>query len=236
MKMSVTAGFLLALAGAVLPSPAAPAGKAPYQKDFDVRVGDLSSTGRNPYFVLEPGYVLTYQGTEDGQPAELVVTVLPETRVLAGIETRVVEERETSKGQISEVSRNFFAISKSTGDVYYFGEEVDNYKDGRLHGHEGSWLAGEHGYRFGLALPAQPKQGQRYFQEIAPGTAMDRAEILSLEDTLSTPAGRFEHVLKTRESSPLEPGVKEYKYYAPGVGLIRDGGLLLQKIDENGSH
>ena len=194
---------------------------------FDVDLSQLSPTGRNPYFILEPGYVLSFRGHEDKKEAGLVITVLDTTRTVAGVKTRLVEERETLNGQVSEVSRNYYAISTRTQDVYYFGEEVDAYRHGKLIGHPGSWLAGVDGNRFGLAMPGDPKVGLRYYQEIAPEIAMDRARIVNDSDSLDTPAGRFTHVLVIEETSPLEPDVKEYKYYAPGIGLLKDGGLRL---------
>src|SRR5262245_26161178 len=93
--------------------------------DFSVEKNELASTGRNPFFILEPGYQLEL---EDGAK-RLVITVLNETKLVDGVETRVVEERESDDGQLVEVSRNYFAISKRTNSVYYFGEEVDEYKD-----------------------------------------------------------------------------------------------------------
>jgi hypothetical protein len=56
---------------------------------------------------------------------------------------------------------------------------------------------------------------------------MDRAQIVSVSERVTTPAGTFEKCLKTEETTPLEPGDKEYKLYAPGVGLVRDGPLAL---------
>jgi hypothetical protein len=69
--------------------------------------------------------------------------------------------------------------------------------------------------------------GSRYYQEIAPGIAMDRAEIIDNSMTIETPAGKFENCLKIEETTPLEPAANEYKYYAPGVGLIIDENLKL---------
>jgi hypothetical protein len=76
-------------------------------------------------------------------------------------------------------------------------------------------------------MPARPEVGQKFYQEIAPEKAMDRFEVLSLSDAVDVPAGHYASCLKTEESSPLEPGVKEHKLYAPGVGLLVDGGLKL---------
>lgn len=198
----------------------------PWQKAFAVDKADLQAVGRNRYFVLEPGYTTVY---EDG-PVRLTITVLTEARVVDGVTTRVVEERETRAGQLVEVSRNFFAISRRTQDVYYFGEEVDIYEGGRIVNHEGAWLSGTHSARFGLMMPGRPVRGRRYYQEQAPGVALDRARILSVNETVTTPAGQFGDCLRIEETTPLEPNVKEYKYYAPGVGLVQDGSLKLVRF------
>ena len=70
-------------------------------------------------------------------------------------------------------------------------------------------------------LPAKPARRQAFYQEIAPGVAMDRVEIVSTDETVKTPAGTFDRCLHVRETTPLERGVS-HKYYAPGVGIIKD--------------
>lgn len=197
--------------------------------DFFLEEGELSTTGRNPYFILEPGFVLVLEDSRE----RIVITVLNETKMVGKVETRVVEERETKDGKLVEVSRNYFAISKRTNSVYYFGEDVDVYKGGKVVSHEGAWLAGVKDAKFGLMMPGTPLLKARYYQEIAPGAAMDRAEILSLTENVKTPAGVFKNCLKTEESTPLEPGVKEFKYYAPGIGLVQSGTLKLVKYGKD---
>jgi len=195
-----------------------------FTESFDVDKADLVSIGTNRFFILAPGSQLVLQDNK----TVLTITVLKETKMVDGVETRVVEERETVNGALAEVSRNYFAISKRTSDVFYFGEDVDIYKNGRVVKHEGAWLSGENGARFGLAMPGTPLLGARYYQELAPKVAMDRAEVVSLGEKLDTPAGKFERCLKTEETSAVEKG-REYKLYAPGVGLICDGELKLVK-------
>lgn len=190
---------------------------------------DFVSEGENPYFSLKPGHTLELKGKEDGKPLSLVIHVLPQTRRFGSVETRVVEERESHDGVIVEISRNYFAISKRTRNVYYFGEDVDMYKNGKVVNHEGSWLHGEHGARFGLFMPGTAAVGERFQQEIAPGAAMDRCEIVSVSETVETPAGIFQNCVKVKETTPLEPDAVEYKYYAPGVGLLVDGSARLVK-------
>jgi hypothetical protein len=189
---------------------------------------NLVDTGRNTYFILEPGHRLYFEHGKN----TLTVTVLDEIKVVDGVRTRVVEEREASGGQLAEVSRNYFAMDKVTHDVYYFGEDVDTYKHGKVTGHEGAWLAGVNGARFGLMMPGKPKVGDKYYQEIAPQIAMDRAEIISLTEDLKVPAGAFKNCLHTRESSALESG-SEGKWYAPDVGLIKDSGFVLVKAGKD---
>jgi hypothetical protein len=211
--------------GTPFPSPT---GESTWQEAFGLSDCSLVPTGRNEYFVLEPGFQLVLVGKNLlGQSERLAITVLDETREVDGVLTRVVEEREWREGEIIEVSRNFFAICERTNDVFYFGEEVDMYQGGQLASHSGAWLAGKNGAKAGLMMPGKPKVGMKYYQEIAPGVAMDRAEIVNLADTLETPAGSFTKCLKTKEGTALNPLEQEFKVYAPGIGLIRDADLLL---------
>ena len=158
----------------------------------------------------------------------LVITVTSETKKIGNVETRMVIENETVNGKTSEISRNFYAFCKETSSIYYFGEEVDNYKDGKFKDHEGQWLA-EGKNKVGLDIPGLPLLGARFCQEIAPSIALDRVEIVSIGDSFTTPAGTFSNCMKTKESTPLEPGEIEYKTYGPGVGLLNDKNELLIK-------
>ena len=225
MRLRFAALLVASGAGVALTAQALRPADRTWTTAFVLDPGELVTTGRNPYFILEPGYVLTL---EDGK-TRLVITVLDETRRIDNVETRVVEERETVNSELVEISRNFFALSTRTNAVFYFGEDVDMFKNGKVVSHEGAWRAGENGARFGLAIPGLPLLAAKYYQEIAPGVAMDRAEIVGLDETVKTPAGEFSGVLKVAETTPLEPGVRELKYYARGVGLVMDGTLRLVK-------
>jgi hypothetical protein len=205
-----------------VPAPDAPLDPA-YTSAFDVADGELTDSGRNPWFVLEPGYTLVLEHGDE----RLVITVLAETLRVAGVVTRVVEERETKGGTPVEVSRNYFAISRRSNTVYYFGEDVDTYERGQVTGHEGSWRAGEAGARFGMMMPGDALAGARYYQEVAPGIALDRAEVVSVDDSVSVPLGTFRPALRILETTPLERAEREYKMYGRDVGLLVDGDLRL---------
>jgi hypothetical protein len=191
----------------------------------------FATRGRNPYFVLEPGYTLVF---EDGEGGRLTVTVLDRIERVGGIATRVVEEREVEDDELVEVSRNYFAICTQNNSVFYFGEAVDNYENGKVVNHDGSWRHGSKRARAGLIMPGIALLGARYYQEIAPDVALDRAEIVALDARVRTPFRSFDDVLVTRESTPLEPGVVELKWYAPGIGLIKDADLELVAVRSNG--
>lgn len=211
----------------------APAGWAqedeeePFTRTFMFERCTWSNRGSNPYFILEPGYRLILQGRDDGEEVAVVITVTNQTRWVGNVLTRVVVERETVDGEVIEISRNFFAICKETNSVAYFGEEVDIFENGQIVSHEGAWLAGRNNARPGIIMPGTLLLGARYFQEIAPGVAMDRAEIERLDARITTPAGAFQNCLVTEETTPLEPGAESIKVYAPRVGLVKDGPVSL---------
>jgi hypothetical protein len=214
--MAFTASAILA---------AAPQGGRVWTTEFGVEAAELATSGENPYFILEPGF----QAEFEGGSTRLVITVTSDTKRVDGVDTRVVEERETKGGKLIEVSRNYFAISRRTNAVYYFGEDVDMYENDKVVSHEGAWLAGAGGAKFGLMMPAPVLVGARYYQEIAPKVAMDRAEVVGMTETVKTPAGEFRNCVKIEETTPLEAGAREAKFYARGIGLVQDGDVKLVK-------
>jgi hypothetical protein len=198
-----------------------------------------SRSESNPYFILRPRYQLLLEGEEEGEAIRVLITVLNETekvRVpgLGRVETRVVEEREWVDEELVEVSRNFFARCSETNDVFYFGEEVDICEEGlepvrdgfQCEGgepsHEGAWRAGVDGARPGLIMSGRFLLGSRYFQEIAAGVALDRAEHTEMGLEVTTDAGTFHDCVRVVETTPLEPGSESEKTYCPGVGLVTD--------------
>jgi hypothetical protein len=210
-------------------SSLSPSPRTPFLSDQPLENCNFASAGKNDYFILEPGYQVILEGEEDGEKLQLVMAVLNETKIVDGVETRDVVEKETEGSNLIEVSRNYFALCQPTNNAIYFGEDVDMYEDGKIVSHEGAWLAGQNGAKAGMILPGKVEVGLKYYQEIAPGVAEDRAEIVSINDTLDTPAGTFSQVLKTEETNPLKPEEKEFKFYAPGIGLIQDEDLKLVK-------
>lgn len=192
-----------------------------WQSSFPVDRKMMGVAGSNPSFPLTPGQQWSYRHGKDTE----TVTVLDKTRMIDGIESRAVEDRELVGGQLEELTIDYYAIDRGTNDVYYMGEEVDEYKNGKVSGHDGAWLSGVNGATFGMMLPGSPKVGQRFYQEQGPG-AKDRIEIKSTSEKVVTPAGTFDHSILVEESSELEKGVS-HKWYVSGIGPVKDDAMEL---------
>jgi hypothetical protein len=229
--LMIMAGFALPLRGAHAQDE-----EPEFTSDFRLEDCEFKTRGESPYFILRPGYQLVFEGEEDGETLHLEITVLRETETIhlpeiGDVETRVVEEVETANGELVERSRNFFAICEPTNDVYYFGEEVDIYNEDGTVTHEGAWRAGEPDEdglaEPGLMMPGTFLLGSRYYQEIAEGIALDRAEHIAMGLEVTVPAGTFTDCVQVIETTPLEPGSESEKIYCPGVGLVMDNVLEL---------
>lgn len=177
----------------------------------------------NPYWPMEPGSTWTYAAADfDGVREEVVVEVTDRTKLIAnGIEARVIIDTVTQDGEIREQTEDWYAEDRC-GNIWYLGERVDNYENGVIVNHDGSFEAGIDGAQPGIAMPARPRPGLEYRQEYYEGVAEDEAAIITVGDEqVEVPFGFFDHaVLMTRDLVPLEPTVQELKFYAPGVGPL----------------
>jgi hypothetical protein len=174
----------------------------------------------NPYFPLRPGTVFFYEGKKEGQLQENRVAVTRGTKTILGVKCVVVLDTVTVAGRPLERTLDWYA-QDGQGNVWYMGENSRDYRHGRWVLSPGSWQAGVNGARAGIIMEAHPRGGDVYQQEYYAGHAEDMAGVIGLTKFVSVPYGTFEHVLVTREWTPLEPGVVEKKYYAKGIGVIQ---------------
>jgi hypothetical protein len=194
-------------------------GGGPY--DPEIKKGDFASPKPNALFPLVPGTTWTYlEPSPDGLQTN-VVTVTDDTKVIDGITCRAVHDTVSIDGVLIEDTIDYFAGDKF-GNVWYFGEHSETLEDGVIVSLEGSFLADVDGGKPGIIMLAAPTVGTSYRQEFLLNEAEDAATVDSLDVTVTVPFGTFEHCLKTAEFSGLEPGVVEYKYYAPGFGVVRE--------------
>lgn len=178
---------------------------------------DFTTKIDNPYFDLPVGKKLVYEAeTPDG--LERIEILVPGwTREVMGVETLVFWDRVYLDGELIEDTMDYLAPHKKTGDVWYFGEHVDDYEDGKLKDHAGARIAGIDGAKPGIWMKANPQVGDSYRQEYYKGEAEDMAEVLATNETVTTPYGTFKNCVKTLEWTPLEPDLKAHKYYSPEV-------------------
>jgi hypothetical protein len=171
------------------------------------------------YLSLPVGRKLIYEGRSDEGVERVEIVALNETKTIMGVETRVVLDRAWVDGVIVEETRDYFAQDKD-GNVWYFGENVDNYADGTLKDHGGSWIAGVDGAQPGIVVKAQPTVGEKYRQEYYVGEAEDVGEVLSITESVTVRGRQYSNCLKTLDTSLIEKGLREHKYYCPEVNAV----------------
>ena len=188
-------------------------------ENVDLSPAEFTVAIDNPYWPMTPGTRWTYRETEGaGQVKRVVVTVTDRTKMVAdGIVARVVHDVATTHGRPAEVTDDWYA-QDSAGNLWYLGEKTAEYENGRIASTEGSWEAGVDGAQPGVIMPARPQTGQAYRQEYYAGEAEDSAKVLSTDEQVQVPFGHFRAAILTKEVTPLEPDVVEYKLYAPNVG------------------
>jgi hypothetical protein len=122
-------------------------------------------------------------------------------------------------GQLVEVALDYYAQSDA-GDVYYFGEDVNNYRDGHVANHDGSWLYGVHTDKLGIMFPATPSIGQRYRSEDVARITREDDEVVSVSESVTVPAGTYRNCVKVQET--LSDGDIEFKVCCPGMGIVQE--------------
>jgi hypothetical protein len=178
----------------------------------------------HPYLPLATLQQDILEGTEGGNKVRVERTLMPKKHRTFTIgdqevDTLVMEDRVFLDGQLEEVALDYFA-QDDDGNVYYFGEDVDEYENGKIKNHEGSWLLGKDTPIPGVVLPTHPKVGDKFKLEDVSKDIAEDDEVVSVHETVVVPAGTFRDCIKIKEH--LADGTTEYKYYAKGVGAVRE--------------
>ena len=174
----------------------------------------------HPFWPMSPGSRWTYREVgPSGSFQTVEVSVTEETRTILGIEATVVHDVVSRDDQPIEDTKDWYAQDR-WGNVWYLGEDTREFENGEVTSTAGSWEAGVDGAQAGVILPGSPSAGMAYRQEYYEGQAEDAAEIVSLEEKAAVPFGTFEHLLMTRDYTPLVPNLVEHKFYARGLGPI----------------
>jgi hypothetical protein len=198
-----------------------PQGDEPVQLD----PADFTTKIDNPYWPMPRGAKWVYESDQE----RIVVEVTNRKKKIAGVEALVLRDTVTQRdgGGFVEVTDDWYA-QDNEGNVWYLGEDTKEYKNGKVSSTKGSWEHGVDGAYAGIIMPAEPRPGLVYRQEYYEGEAEDVGKVLSTDAKVTVPFGSFDNCVKTEDTTSLEPGVVEYKYYARGIGHVlrttKDGG------------
>ncbi|WP_353710803.1 hypothetical protein [Arthrobacter sp. K5] len=173
---------------------------------------DFTTKITNKYFALPVGKKMTYGAGGD----RIEIEILKETLVIEGVETVIYLDKEFKNGQLVEETRDYLAQHKN-GDVWYFGEDVNNFKDGKLQDHSGSFIHGQDGAKAGIWMKAEQRVGDTYRQEYYLGHAEDMRDTIAIGQTVMTKMGTYRDCVKVDDWTPLEFNSREHKYYCPQV-------------------
>ncbi len=186
----------------------------------NINPSDFSTIITNKYFSLPVGKKMIFEGiNEEGINEKIEITILRETKVIEGVETIIYLDKVYNDGQLVEETRDYLAQHKN-GDVWYFGEEVDNYENGNLKDHAGSFLHGKDGAKAGIWMKAEQKVGDSYRQEYYKGEAEDMRDVVAIGLSVTTKLGTYNDCVKVYDWTPLDKKSREHKYYCPKVGSL----------------
>jgi len=195
----------------------------------------------NPYLPLASLKADILEGTEGSKKIRIERIAKPDIRKTfqignQSVEVLAVEDREYENGQLAETAMDYFAQADD-GTVYYLGEDVDEYKDGKIVSHEGSWMLGRDTQKPGVILPGRPTLGDKFKSEDVSKEIHENDEVVSVSEKVQTPAGTYDHCIKVKEK--LADGAIEYKFYASGIGVVREqpekGDVLLKSHETLGT-
>lgn len=220
-------GFAALLTTGVLAASTSAGEAAGGSRASGVDPARFSNAETNPYYPLSPGTVSSYRGSDGGERFNETVTVTHRKKIIEGVAATVVRDvLRRSDGSLAEKTHDWYA-SDNDGNVWYFGEATATYdRHGKVRSREGSWEAGMHGAVAGLIMPADPQPTVAYRQEFFAGHAEDQAWIVQRGGVVTVPFGTLHHVVRSFEWSRLEPRVMSVKFYARGLGIVREKDLV----------
>jgi hypothetical protein len=199
-------------------SPSDTSTDGPYSFPFPVP-SEFVARIDHPLLPFRPGARWVYEEVSSDERNRIVVMVTNRSKIIEGVRAVVVHDRVTTEaGELVEDTYDWYAQDRD-GNVWYLGEDTKAY-EGKKVSTEGSWQHGVDGAKAGIAMPGEPWVGLSYYQELYRGHAEDAGQVLDLAASATVPLGSFIGLLKTADTTALEPDLIEHKYYAPGIGMV----------------
>jgi hypothetical protein len=162
-------------------------------------------------------------GNVDDKPFRTEVTLLPGTKPIQWrgntVDTAISQYVAYLDGRIHEVALDWYAQADD-GSVWYFGEDVFNYEDGKVASTEGTWIASET-TPAAMIMPAKPAVGNVYRPENAPEIVFEEVRVEKVDQTIPGPSGTISGAVEVMELHM--DGTREGKVFAPGYGEFSTG-------------
>ena len=180
----------------------------------------------NEYQPLTPGLQLVRAGTtEVGSrkvPHQIISTVTDVVRTIDGVQAIAVLDQSEDSGEISQVGMDYLAIDKDR-NIWILGGYTEAYEGGQYTNVESAFIGNSKGAQRGILIPAVVTKGTpRWFIGSAgPTEEPSVAEPVSASQDLKVAYGEFHNVRAVVEGAATAID-NEIKYYAPGVGVIRN--------------
>lgn len=228
---AVAAGAMVVVTGLAVTGPAAAINTTAPGPDA-AQFGKSSNRVDNPWFPQIAGSKYVYTGQKDGKAARDVVVVADKVRVISGIRAAVVKDRLFLDGKLAERTTDWYAQDRD-GTVWYLGEDTATLDaKGHIESREGSFLNGRDGAKGGIFMPAEPRVGQSFQQEDYKGHAEDRFKVLAFHRHVVTPALTTDEAMLTKETTTLEPGIVDHKFYVRGIGTVEEQAVKGEPVNK----
>jgi hypothetical protein len=194
---------------------------------FDLGEFQQSPKLDNKWFPLKPGSQYTTTGdvkSAEGTTKRTVThTVTGLTKVIDGVKTLVMWDRDYADGELVEAELAFFAQTES-GTVWLFGEYPEEFENGKFTGAPSTFIHSIDGAQAGIAMQAEPRTGTAEYVQAhaAKVDFLDCGKVFQENQRVCVPTGCYDDVLVIDEHNPLEPAVgHQRKYYSAGTGLVK---------------
>ena len=177
---------------------------------------DFTIAINNPYFSIPVGTTMIYEAKTKEGLERIEIMVPGWTRTVDSVQTLVFWDRVYRDDVLIEDTRDYLAQHTQTGELWYFGEDVDNYENGKFVDHHGAWIAGVNGAKAGIWMLANPQVGDEFRNEYYKGEAEDITKIVAINQTVTVPSGTYDNCVKTLDWSPLFEHTAN-KYFCKGL-------------------
>lgn len=202
-------------------------------RDWNIRGENLVPHGRVPlYYPIIPGHRHIHERADhpDGFYRKETM-VLPDLEPfdLPGIGkfmASVIQEEEYMDGVLMQRALNWYAIDKTTGNLYVLGEVSWEINEEGKPIFAGTWRAGDpdgNGVAEpGMLMPGTFLLGARYIFDGSETMAWGGSENLEQHITYTVPAGTFQNCVRVREQGLLDITDITDKVWCPVVGVVMD--------------